>query len=141
MPNLIPSQGRLGIMKAPILTLPLRTRRHLITARQRARQIAKLLGFGPYDQPFAAVAVFETGQQAIRHLKRCDLHFTMEDRTSRVYPSVRRRPINGVDDVTISRHINSFEEKLDLHLCRPLPADASPPTSEELAWLLEEVGG
>jgi signal transduction histidine kinase/CheY-like chemotaxis protein len=51
-------------MPSPILSLPIRREPDVVTARQRARQVAQLLGFDPQDQTRIATAVSEIARNA-----------------------------------------------------------------------------
>lgn len=54
-------------MGAPILTIPLATEQDVVTARQRARQVARLLGFDPQTQNFIATAVSEIARNTVSY--------------------------------------------------------------------------
>lgn len=54
-------------MNWPLLTLEVRLESDVVLARQRARQIANLLGFAPLDQTRIATAVSEIARNAFQH--------------------------------------------------------------------------
>ncbi|MBN9419628.1 MAG: response regulator [Reyranella sp.] len=54
-------------MGTPILTIPLATEQDVVTARQRARQVARLLGFDPQTQNFIATAVSEIARNTVSY--------------------------------------------------------------------------
>ncbi len=56
-------------MSAPILTIALRTERDVVQARQRARELAALLGFDNQDQIRLATATSEMARNAFRYAK------------------------------------------------------------------------
>ena len=53
-------------MGTSLLTLILRSKRDILLARQRARQVAGLLGYKPRDQAVIAAAVFEISWDAFK---------------------------------------------------------------------------
>ena len=57
-------------MTAPILTTELRTEHDVVLARQRARQVARLLGFDAQEQTRIATAVSEVARNAHQYAKR-----------------------------------------------------------------------
>ena len=56
-----------GVTTVPILTLNIRYEHDTVSARQRARQIARLLGFDAQDQTRIATAVSEIARNAFRY--------------------------------------------------------------------------
>src|SRR5580693_1316790 len=56
-------------MSAPILTIALRTERDVVQARQRARELASLLGFDNQDQIRLATATSEMARNAFRYAR------------------------------------------------------------------------
>ena len=54
-------------MSLPILSLTIRYEQDTVAARQRARQIARLLGFEAHDQTRVATAVSEIARNAFRY--------------------------------------------------------------------------
>ena len=54
-------------MNLPLLTLEIRLEPDVVLARQRARQIAGLLGFAPLDQTRIATAVSEIARNAFQY--------------------------------------------------------------------------
>ncbi len=56
-------------MTAPILTTELRTEHDVVLARQRARQVARLLGFDAQEQTRIATAVSEVARNAHQYAK------------------------------------------------------------------------
>lgn len=68
-------------MITPLLTLPLRCKRDLVVARQRAGQIAGLLGFERRELAGIAAAVFEIAGQVWRRTRRGRLTFQVSSRS------------------------------------------------------------
>src|SRR4051812_28634764 len=54
-------------MSLPLLTLEVRTEPDIVLSRQRARQIAGMLGFAPLDQTRIATAVSEIARNAFQY--------------------------------------------------------------------------
>jgi len=69
-------------MSAPILSLKIRYERDTVTARQRARQIARLLGFDPQDQTRISTAVSEIARNAFNYGGGGLVEYLLEGRTA-----------------------------------------------------------
>ena len=65
-------------MAIPILTLNIRSEHDTVSARQRARQIAKLAGFDAQDQTRIATAVSEITRNAFRYAGGGKVEYAME---------------------------------------------------------------
>src|SRR5512134_208093 len=65
-------------MTRPLLTIALRSERDVVAARQRARQVARLLGFPLQDQTRLAIAVSEVARNAVQHAGQGQLAFLLE---------------------------------------------------------------
>src|SRR6202142_4015417 len=63
--------------KFPLLTIPLRHDRHVVHARQRARDIAALLGFEHQDQIRLATAASELARNAFRYASNGTVAFSV----------------------------------------------------------------
>ncbi len=68
-------------MSAPLLSLGIRYEHDVVLARQRARQIAALLGFDPQDQTRIATAVSEIARNAFTYAQRGRVDFLVEGTT------------------------------------------------------------
>lgn len=64
-------------MLPPILTIALRTERDVVQARQRARELAALLGFDNQDQIRLATATSEMARNAFRYAKNGTVAFSV----------------------------------------------------------------
>ena len=62
-------------MSEPILSIALRTERDVVQARQRARELAALLGFDNQDQIRLATATSEIARNAFRYARNGDVSF------------------------------------------------------------------
>jgi hypothetical protein len=78
-------------MLTRLLSLTLQSKRDVVLARQSARQLAKLLGFGTSEQTRIAAAVFEVAYSACRSLGRVTLNFELTDASLRVFPAAIAR--------------------------------------------------
>lgn len=69
-------------MSFPILTITIRRERDTVDARQRARQIARLLGFDPQDQTRIATAVSEIARNAFSYAGGGKVEYMVEGTTA-----------------------------------------------------------
>lgn len=105
-------------MGTTLLTLSVRRQRDILMARQRARQIANLLGFEPEAQLEISTAVFEIAHQLLRRWGEGSLQFLVDDQTLRIVcPETEAAP------------------RLD----RPLPRKDLPLTGADLLWTVEAL--
>src|SRR5580704_7268607 len=68
-------------MAGTILTLAIACERDTVAARQRARQIARLLGFDPQDQTRISTAVSEIARNAFNYAGGGRIEFLVDGRT------------------------------------------------------------
>lgn len=69
-------------MTINILTLKIKTEFDVVGARQRARQIANICGFGNQDQVRVATSVSELARNVFRYVGDGKIHFAIEGETS-----------------------------------------------------------
>jgi signal transduction histidine kinase/DNA-binding response OmpR family regulator len=69
-------------MRAAILTIEIRFEQDVVMTRQRARQIAELLGFDSQDQTRIATAVSEIARNAFQYAKGGRVEFRVEGESS-----------------------------------------------------------
>jgi signal transduction histidine kinase/CheY-like chemotaxis protein len=69
-------------MSLPLLSVPIRREGDVVLARQRARTIARLLGFEVQDQTRLATATSEIARNAFEYAKGGQVDFVLEGRTS-----------------------------------------------------------
>ena len=69
-------------MSKPLLTLEIRLEQDVVLARQRARQLARLLGFEPQDQTRLATAVSEIARNAFQYGGGGKIEFLVESLVS-----------------------------------------------------------
>ena len=68
-------------MNNSILSFKLQQEQDVVSARQRARQVAALLGFDTHDQTRLATAVSEVVRETIGHIGGGSVDFTLEGKT------------------------------------------------------------
>ena len=69
-------------MNRSVLTVALRYEQDVVIARQRARQIAELLGFVAQDQTRVATAVSEIARNAYRYAQGGKVEFSLEGQSA-----------------------------------------------------------
>src|ERR1700757_4110065 len=69
-------------MAGTILTLAIACERDTVAARQRARQIARLLGFDPQDQTRISTAVSEIARNAFNYAGGGRVEYLLEGRVA-----------------------------------------------------------
>src|ERR1700734_1959623 len=69
-------------MAGTILTLAVACERDTVAARQRARQLARLLGFDPQDQTRISTAVSEIARNAFNYAGGGRVEYSIEGRTA-----------------------------------------------------------
>jgi hypothetical protein len=75
-----------------LISLRLRNKRDAMVARQRARQLAGLLGYDNHDQAVIAAGVFAIAWQVLGLRSPVELSFDIENNLLRVFARSRRRP-------------------------------------------------
>jgi hypothetical protein len=110
-------------MNTSLLTLRVRRKRDLVLARQRARQLAGLLGFDLRGQLAFACGVFEAACRAALQLGRITLEFRL---TGDALQAHCRQSVTA-DPETVP--IPCVQKRLP----HPLPQDR-----EDLAWLVDK---
>jgi signal transduction histidine kinase/CheY-like chemotaxis protein len=91
----------------PLATLDLEAERDVVAARQRARQLAGLLGFAAQDQSRIATATSEICRNAVRYASRGRCEFSLEEgpRPSLVVRTVDEGPgIRNLEQVLAGRY-------------------------------------
>jgi signal transduction histidine kinase len=90
----------------PLLTQALDSDRDVVAARQRAREVARRLGFAPQDQTRVAIAVSEVARNALQHAGGGVLEFALDERVPQALSACVRDEgpgIAAVDDALIGR--------------------------------------
>jgi hypothetical protein len=118
-------------MNTLLLTVRLRRNRDLLLGRQRARQIARILGFDADEQARISAAVFHLGWHAVEHLRQPDLVFRIVSSVLHVVPECHRTDPVGPG--------SSETPAGCLRLERPLPKTAKALAPEDVAWALQEL--
>src|ERR1700753_3681411 len=73
------------VLKFPLLSVPLRHDRHVVQARQRARDLAAELGFEHQDQIRLATAASELARNAFRYAAGGVVEFSVGDTSPRMF--------------------------------------------------------
>src|SRR5580704_12783914 len=95
--------------KFPLLTIPLRHDRHVVHARQRARDIAAALGFEHQDQIRLATAASELARNAFRYADGGVVAFSVTEASPQVFiisVSDKGRGIPNLDEILDGRYIS-----------------------------------
>src|SRR5258708_1831737 len=110
----------------PLLTLQLQKKRDLVLARQRARQIAGLLGFDAQEQSLIAAGVFAIADAVFRQEGHAAIEFRVEADALQVLPvrGQRRAPW-----LALLRPGPSAALRLE----KPLPREGAALAREDLA--------
>src|SRR5688572_27236557 len=69
-------------MSQPLMTVEIKYEPDVVTARQRARQIAQLVGFENQEQVRIATAVSELARNVFQYAGRGKVQFLLEGKTS-----------------------------------------------------------
>jgi hypothetical protein len=119
-----------------LITLPLRSKRDVLLARQRARQIAALLHFTPHDQVCIAAGAFAVAARALRHSRSGQLRIQIDKETLQVFPTI---PGQDSRAHLASKKNRSLPLEGSLRLLKRLPAPVRDFASEDLTWLIEQL--
>jgi hypothetical protein len=107
-------------MNTLLLTVPVGRKRDVVVARQRARQIASVLGFGAHEQSCIAAAVFELTRQALATSEHATIHFEVAQNALHVFP----QGVKGERSVRLEK---------------PLPVSDNALAREDLSWVIREL--
>ena len=89
-------------MPKPLVTLAIRHEQDVVIARQRAREIARLVGFDGQDQTRIATAVSEIVRNAFRYAKGGKVEFAVEGASSPQLLLIRVRDQGpGISDLSL----------------------------------------
>ena len=98
-------------MTAPLLALSIREEQDVVAARQRARQIAALLGFDATDQARLATAVSEIARNAFLYATGGRIAFEVEGSRAPQLFTIRVSDngpgISGLDDIMGGRYTST----------------------------------
>src|SRR5271167_4371090 len=95
-------------MSVRILSVSIRSEHDTVAARQRARQIARLLGFDPQDQTRISTAVSEIARNAFNYAGGGRVEYSIEGRTSPQLFIIQIRDsgpgVRNLDDILEGRY-------------------------------------
>src|ERR1700685_1713077 len=97
-------------MSVPILSVAIQYEHDTVAARQRARQIARLLGFDSQDQTRIATAVSEIARNAFQYAGGGRVEFLLDERTGPallIRVSDRGRGFKNLQAVLDGRYIST----------------------------------
>lgn len=103
-------------MNTHLLSTVLNSKRDLLVARQRARQLAGLLGFAFVEQMELSAAVFEIA-----------------------WNSVRRRGRTALNFVRVGNTLQVFTDDRTTVLERSIPDNAEALSPEDVAWTIQQL--
>lgn len=149
-------------MATPLLSLKIRSKRDVLLARQRARQLAGLLGLGPFEKMQVAAAAFDTARWARQAMGRAVLRFESDDGVLRILatpPSgkearrTQERGIRGLRDPLpdgaaldargtrrLLARLREVAAEADAHrVVVPLPGGRRGLADYDVTWLLTEL--
>jgi len=137
-------------MALPLYSLKVRSRRDILLARQRTRQLSGLLGFEAGEQLLLAAAVFEFAWSAYQSRGRVVLHFELfEDRlriscsrpqSARQEEERKVAQLPGKTSRGQHRAVLPMPvAELALRLEKPLPAQPGPLPVEDIAWSMRAL--
>jgi len=109
----------------PLITLSLKSKRDVLFARQRARQIAVLFHYSPQDQACIAAGAFAVAIQALRNAKGCQLRMQIDNKVLQIFP--------------VPKEGDGNPSPTSLRLEKPLPLAAADLSPEDVAWLLYQL--
>jgi hypothetical protein len=113
-------------MCTTVLRLSVRRRRDVVQARQQARQVARLLGFGPFDQACIAAAVFEIACHLLERPRRGELKFQIRGQSLEIAAAASEPEGDVLPGAA-------------LRLEKCLPDHALGVDRTDLAWVIQEV--
>ncbi|HAZ48586.1 MAG TPA: histidine kinase [Cyanobacteria bacterium UBA11369] len=91
-------------MTYPILTVEIRFDQDIVLARQRARQIANLLGFDIQEQTRIATAVSEVARNAFQYAGKAKVEFIIEGQFPQVFVSRISDSGEGIANLETNSH-------------------------------------
>jgi hypothetical protein len=124
-----------------LLGIRLRRKRDVFEARQRARQIAALLGFDAQDQAVIAAGVFALAWQSLRQETGVRLFFEVKRRVLHVFLSRKRSGAN-CGPARLAKRLPAktpFAEDDVKWMIRELVRQPAPGLFEEMAKLNQEL--
>jgi hypothetical protein len=139
-------------MTIALFSLKIKSKRDVLLARLRARQLTRLLGYAESDQLLLAAAAFELAWTTFQSRRRVVLHYTLEDDRFRIWCARPERKEEEEERRAFDRAWNgpggerrkrrpgpdAFAE-LALRLEKPLPSRAAAMPIEDIAWSMQQL--
>jgi hypothetical protein len=113
----------------PFLVLKVRGKKDVLALRQKARRVAQLLRFEPYEQTCIAAGAFAVAQQAVGQMGGVRICFQLDRDQLHIY-------VQGVIDETASPRGETVKPLL--RLARPLPAEKGL-EEMDVSWLVQRL--
>lgn len=120
-----------------LLTLPVNSRRDVLLARQRARQIAALLHFESVDQACIAAGTFAVAQQALRRSRAAQLYFRIDKKMLHVFAQATGKAARTLPLRQLPAGVAGPDSSL--RLAKALPAGTADFSNEDLIWVIEQL--
>jgi hypothetical protein len=117
-----------------LLSISVRSKRDVLAARQRARQLARLLRFEPREQLCIAAGTFAIAAQALRWYGSATLYFEISADTLLVTRRLgRRRPRSRKNSIP-----TAYDGQIE-RLVKPLPGSGAAFAPEDLIWIAAQL--
>lgn len=128
----------------PFLALVLRRKKDALSARQKARRVANLLGYDTQEQACIAAGAFVVACQALTLFGRARLCFQIENNQLDVFAQELKNPSQESAKASSANRITGLFRTVDpktlYRLSKPLPPEQSPHFAEmDLGWLVTKV--
>jgi hypothetical protein len=116
-----------------LLSISVRSERDVLAARQRARQLARLLRFEPRQQICIAAGTFAIAAQALARCRSATLYFEISENTLLITPRLgRRRPRSRTRTIP-ARGVPIAR------LVKPLPSGGAAFATDDLIWIAAQL--
>ena len=126
----------------PFFALKLRGKKDAVLARQRARRIASLLSFDPYEQACIAAGTFVIACQSLVVFGKSRVCFQIENNQLQVFAQEMNagaeQPASAVSR-RLSALLNDVDVKSLFRLSKPMPPQETPADQLDLAWLCTKI--
>lgn len=125
---------------APFLTLPLRSKKDIIRARQRARRIASILQFDSHEQICIAAGTFVIALQAVERFRKVNLCFQIENHCLCIFAENSGEPR---EQSLLTSRLTKFHAEGEttplFRMAKPLPPQETPAEELDLVWLVSSI--
>ncbi len=119
-------------MSTLLFSVPIRSKKDLLCARQRARQLAHWFRFGPHDEALIVAGTFAVGLKAREVGPRFEICFSVEHHQLVVH-------VRWQDSPNLPKNHVAEGDRVLLKLTKMLPQASLIPSPEEVSWVLGQV--